>query len=180
MKPITREQWALKAASDPYWRGRWRYLSVAREFLLDVPGADENSTVLELGPGGLPLCTDSQRIAKHSQGVPDTVEHDLLTFPWPLPTGALYGVAVALQVFEHLDPGQAQVTAHLRGLADWLLFSVPYLWPAGDRMHRGRNLKDVQSWTGELPWRRWHVVTAGGPPVLVVLADLRQRTEVTP
>ncbi len=180
MTPIAKEQWARKAASDPYWRGRWRYLQVAREFLLGVPGADPDSKVLELGAGGLPLCSDSDRIAKYAQGVAGTIVHNLLNFPWPLPADARYAVVIALEVLEHLDPGQPKVVAQIRELADWFLFSVPYMWPAGDRMHLGRNLKDLQRWTGNLPWQRWHVVTTGGPPVLIVLADLRDRMEVRP
>ena len=179
MRPITRDDWQRKANADPYWRDRWRYMGVAREFLLAVPDITEGSRVLELGAGGLPLCVDSDRIAKIAQGVPNTHVHDLTQFPWPIESDARYDAVVALEVLEHLSPHQAAVTAQIQRISDHFVFSVPYLWRGGDSMHRDRSLIDVQKWTGNARWLRWRVVTHDGPPILVVLACLKETPAVT-
>ncbi len=133
------------AADDPYWRGRWEYLSVAAEFARDLPGVQK---VLEIGPYTQPLVIGADTMDRRvwPGGHEPTFPHDATKTPWPIADGA-YDLIVALQVWEHLTGFEREAFGELVRVARWAILSLPWGWP-GDNTHSGIDWPTVNEWTG--------------------------------
>ena len=142
------------AAADPYWRGRWEYLSVAAEFARSVPGARR---VLEIGPYTQPLVigADTMDCRVWPGGPKPTLLHDATETPWPIADGA-YDLAVALQVWEHLTEFGREAFDELTRVARYAVLSLPWNWP-GENTHSGIGWETIDRWTGGLLPYRWAI-----------------------
>lgn len=130
------------AKYNPYWKGRWAYMSEAIRML---SGLSYERKLLEIGPYGLPLARNSVRMGLWLQDG-DCVRHDASLEPWPFSDGE-FGAVVALQVVEHLDDKRAFFRQAFRA-APWVLVSLPWKWTSGEADHLGIDDARVLEWTG--------------------------------
>ena len=125
---------------DPYWRGRWDYISIAIDYVRQV----KPDTALEIGPGTQPILFGSARMDV-APGY-DYV-HDATEFPWPIEDDS-FDLLMALQVWEHLGDAQERAFAEVMRIADAAVLSFPYKWTKGcSARHIGIDLETIERWT---------------------------------
>ena len=151
--PTSKAEYAALAAGDPYYRGRWPYVSEALEMVASL-GPIERA--LEIGPGpcGKPLLWGAETM--DIVGNP-TYLQDAGT-PWPIADKA-FDVVIALQVWEHLQGRQQEAWREVARCTRAAVLSFPLYWDApGDLMHHGITWEKIDHWTcGESP-RSYQVI----------------------
>lgn len=157
MELMTRDDFdaLLEGPQRKYYMGRWEYFSVVLGIIqhLDV------TTVLELGPGYMPIVRDADIMLGPEEdhfGRPKnvrgkTIVHDATIKPWPIQDKA-YDLLVALQVFEHLDNKQSRAFREVMRVSKRAILSFPYSWQGGDpkwmhRLHRNIDGELIRDWT---------------------------------
>ncbi len=138
-----------------YYEGRWEYFSVVLEIIKKI----QPKSVLEIGPGWLPVVKDADLMLAHEEdqfGRPSTSEgklfvHDATIKPWPFKENG-YDLVVALNVFEHLDNKQSRAFRETMRIARSAIITVPYGWSGGEkkwmhRIHRDIDKDLVADWT---------------------------------
>jgi len=135
----------------PAYQARWAYhaaaIRVAGTLSLTHPGA-----VLEIGSFGAQIVpgSDTLDLPQGEWSLPDcppTWPHDARLLPWPLEAGR-YQLLVALRVWHHLAPVQAQCFREAQRVARHLLIVCPEQETVGVGIHQSQ-------------WTAWN----GGPPV---------------
>jgi hypothetical protein len=147
----------LRLSDDKaYYAKRWYYMSAA----IRVAGmvADQVSEVIEIGPYQVPMFHESividrkpllSRAAFSALRPKAVIEHDITVAPWPIHLPRAPRLAVALQVWEHLEGRQAQAFEELRRNADYGLLSFPFEWKTADPKdcHRDVTVDIIDAWT---------------------------------
>jgi hypothetical protein len=167
IRPLRKYEYDALVARAPYYRGRWRYMSVAGRQEADLIERGALRTALELGPHLRPLTVGadamvlSAREGLECEGA--VIVHDATKVPWPMVDGR-YDLFVALQVFEHLGDAQALVFREVRRVARNAIISLPIDWVMDDprNCHHGITNQRVLSWFAPIVPTRV-VVGNGGP-----------------
>ena len=124
------------AAADPYYKGRWRYTSVALAEAAKLIVRDDLGTALEVGAPVKPILTgahvmDYRLREELDLHVDITVRYDATKVPWPF-EDKQFGLFIALQVFEHLGQRQPEVFGEVRRVARHAIISLPIDWDMGN------------------------------------------------
>ncbi len=147
MNPLTHLEFQNANKADSYLDGRWEYYAEAIRIALTFSPA----SVLELGPGPLPLFSDSLLFDVDPKRKP-LVQWDATKTPWPLGSKCV-DVFIALQTFEHLKQAQAKAFKEaVRVARKAVIISIPYKWTCDD-FHNGLDETTVAAWTGR-PFER--------------------------
>lgn len=126
--------------TNPYFAGRWEYLSVAIGLMQSV----NPTSILEIGTNGFQLNTKSETV--DIVGSP-TYQRDITNIPWNLPQ---YDLVVALQVWEHLGTSQLKCFLEARRHSQRLLLSLPLLWDCPDDLiHHNIDRDKIREWTND-------------------------------
>jgi len=151
VRPILRAEFDAMAAADPYYKGRWRYTSVALAEAAKLIVRDDIRTALEVGAPVKPTLTgadvmDYRLREELDPGVEITV-HDATMVPWPF-ADKQFGLLIALQVFEHLGTRQPEAFGEVRRVARHAIISLPIDWDMGDpfNVHHMIPLERVLAW----------------------------------
>ena len=135
VRPILRSEFQEMAAADPYYKGRWRYTSVALAEAAKLIARDDIRTALEVGAPVKPALTGAHVMdVKRHKNIDPNVEltiHDARKIPWPF-EDKQFGLFIALQVFEHLGTSQPQVFREVRRVARHAILSLPIDWETND------------------------------------------------
>ena len=128
-----------------YWAGRWSYVSIVLEWL----GAYEHGTrVLEIGCADLQFVLGGDTLDRKDFGLPLTYRHDLRNVPWPIPDKH-YDLAIATQVWEHLDGNQVVAFDELERVTHEAILSIPYRWKDTPvESHNGLDESTMLAWSG--------------------------------
>jgi hypothetical protein len=131
IRPLEKFEFDLLCREQKYYRGRWPYMSTARDAARDLIDRYNLRTALELGPHLRSLIVGADVIELRNR---DDIElegrlivHDATVAPWPVSDKA-YDLFVGLQVFEHLDDRQRAAFAEVRRVAKHAIISVPIDW----------------------------------------------------
>lgn len=141
MYPVSKVEFRRTAHRNPYFRGRWPYIEVARDYAMKcLP-----HSALELGSNGFPIFRGNGVHTMDFAGEV-TFRHDATKFPWP-PLNDSYDVFVALQVFEHLSPHQPEAFREVMRVAKHAVISVPLGWDKpDDKTHHAITRDRVRDW----------------------------------
>jgi SAM-dependent methyltransferase len=135
IRPITRKSFDRMATDYPYYRGRWRYTSVALAEVARIIHDHDVRTALELGAPVKPILDGAHVMdIKARPELDPSVEitvHNAIRTPWPFEDNA-FDLFVALQVFEHLKDQQPEVFREVRRIARHAIISLPIEWPMDD------------------------------------------------
>jgi hypothetical protein len=145
----------LQGPQGPYYTGRWEYFKE----VLKIIQQERINTVLELGPGFLPIVKNSDIMLSPEEdqfGRPakirgQVIVHDATSKPWPI-NDQKYDLFIALQVWEHLDNKQSRAFREVMRISKMAILSFPYLWEGGEakpshRAHRGIDKELITDWT---------------------------------
>src|SRR5215207_4064647 len=113
MRLITRAEFETMERQYPYLRSRWVYYSEVIALLKVLEFEPESC--LEIGAYRLPLCRGSDTLDNKPYLPNLTYLHDARQTPWPI--NRSYDLAIALQVWEHLDGRQEKAFGELRRVA---------------------------------------------------------------
>jgi hypothetical protein len=146
LQPLSHAEFLRLQRTDKYYVGRWPYLSAASSLIQRL----EPQTILELGPYRRPLFAGSHVMDRRSQlhsGTADVV-WDATKTPWPVDDKA-YDLFVALQVWEHLGPCQAEAFNEVRRISRRAVLSFPLQWkmPNHADCHHGITMAKIREWT---------------------------------
>lgn len=116
---------------------RWDYHRKALEILKEI-GPDRPKDVLEMGTMGITLVNGSDTIdyadAWNFEGKSPTYVHDARMLPWPM-RDRQYEVFVALRVFQHLVPKQAECLGEALRVARKVIIVVPPIYSHPKLVH---------------------------------------------
>ena len=123
------------ARAVPYYKGRWRYMSVASAVVGDLIDTYRLTTALELGPHLQPVVVGADVLELVPKAEIRTtgqiLVHDARLVPWPI-GDKRYDLFVALQVFEHLGQSQRDAYREVCRIARHAVISVPIDWQMTD------------------------------------------------
>jgi hypothetical protein len=151
VRPILRSEFEDMAAADPYYKGRWRYTSVALAEAARLIARDDVRTALEVGAPVKPALTGAHVMdVRRHKGIDPNVEltiHDARKLPWPF-EDKQFGLFIALQVFEHLGTSQPEAFGEVRRVARHAIISLPIDWDMRDpkNIHHMIPEERVLSW----------------------------------
>jgi hypothetical protein len=151
VRPILRSEFAEMAAADPYYKGRWRYTSVALAEAAKLIVRDDITAALEVGAPVKPALTGAHvmdfRLREELDPSVDITVHDATVVPWPF-EDKQFGLFIALQVFEHLGTRQPEAFREVRRVARHAIISLPIDWDMGDpkNIHHMIPEERVLSW----------------------------------
>lgn len=146
---ITKEQFDAKLVTNPYFAGRWDYFSV----VIDLINKLKPTSILEIGTNDFPLCSTSDTI--DIKGNP-TYKQDITQTPWKL--NKKYDLAIALQVWEHLQGNQQKCFLELGRVAKSAILSFPYKWNCPGDIHHNIDEEVIERWTWNIkPTQTWIV-----------------------
>lgn len=134
VKYLSFEEYAqrTKELGGDHWKPqtvtrRWDYHRQAIDVLKGL-GLESPKDVLEMGTMGITLVSGSDTIdyteGWNYEGKKPTYVHDARVLPWPIPDKR-YEVFVALRVFQHLAPKQAECVREAMRIAKKVLLVVP-------------------------------------------------------
>ena len=145
----------LNGPRGNYYIGRWEYFKE----VIKIIQHEKIRTVLELGPGLLPIVKNSDVIMnpeEDSFGRPQEIYGKVLSFdatikPWPI-MDKRYDLFIALQVWEHLDNKQSRAFREVMRISKMAILSFPYHWDGGEekpshRAHRDIDRELIEDWT---------------------------------
>lgn len=153
VKYITVEEYQDLALKNPYWIGRWPYMSKVVELIKNLP-INESSAVLELGAYECPIVKDSDImditdfILEYKNPTPNIKYNwDATNVPWPI-EDKKYTLFIALQVWEHLNGKQKEAFEEVIRVSKYAILSFPYNWKncIGD-CHYGITDEIIAEWT---------------------------------
>ena len=151
VRPMLRSEFDEMAEAYPYYKGRWRYTSVALAEAAKLIVRDDLRTALEVGAPVKPILTgahvmDYRYREELDPSVPVTV-HDATQVPWPF-EDKQFGLFIALQVWEHLGSGQRDAFREVRRVARHAILSLPIDWEMTDPsdIHHKISEEKVLSW----------------------------------
>ena len=128
---IRRPDFDEMVASFPYYRGRWRYMSVALKEARSIIKRHDVQSALELGMGFRTILLGADGMDVRARSLQDSraslIVHDATDSPWPIDDKA-YDLFLALQVFEHLGASQPEAFREVRRIACNAIISVPIDW----------------------------------------------------
>lgn len=145
---ITEAEFAEVSRVDPYYHGRWGYISAAIALARAALYGIQEPRVVEIGPGSHQLFRGSTIL--DVKGAPHFPPHDIGIAPWPVESADL---VMGLQVWEHLgphDPGEKQQGAFREALrrGSNVLLSFPLNWNCPeDHTHHGITRETIRCWT---------------------------------
>lgn len=151
IRALSAAEYADLAATHPYYRTRWPYLSVAGALAEDLILRRDLHTALELGPNlrSVIVGADVMELAPRDglQAEGRVIYHDATKAPWPVDDKA-YDLFVALQVFEHLGDRQPDAFREVRRVARHAILSLPIDWHMADprNCHHMVSQERVLSW----------------------------------
>ena len=137
--------------THPYYKGRWRYTSVALAEAAKLIVRDDLRTALEVGAPVKPILTGAHVMDyRYREELDPSVEvtvHDATDVPWPF-DDKQFGLFIALQVWEHLGSGQRDAFREVRRVARHAILSLPIDWEMADPsdIHHGISEETVLSW----------------------------------
>ena len=149
LQPITYQDFVEVEKKDPYFKGRWRYLSI----VVDLVQKIQPESVLELGPYRLPLVKgeDTMDIVKVLENL--TYLHDATKIPWPI-ANKKYDLFISCEVWEHLGDKQKEAFQEAMRISRRAIFSFPYKWeyPKESKglevlQHRNIDEAKIAEWT---------------------------------
>lgn len=145
----------LNGPHGQYHIGRWEYFTEA----LKIIQSERVNTVLELGPGFLPIVKNSDiminpendQFGQPTETNGKIIIHDATIKPWPINDKA-YDLFLALQVWEHLDNKQSRAFREVMRISNKAILSFPYRWEGGEeksshRAHRSVDKELIGDWT---------------------------------
>jgi Methyltransferase domain len=151
IRPIGRASFDKMVESFPYYRGRWRYMSVALAQAGQLIRDKDIVTALELGAPVRPILIGAHVMdytvrPELDASVPITI-HDATVVPWPFADKA-FDLFLALQVFEHLKDRQPEAFREVRRIARHAILSLPIDWEMDDprNLHHMISEERVLSW----------------------------------
>jgi SAM-dependent methyltransferase len=130
MRFLDFETFERNAALDPHWKSyrlRWTYHALAIEMArgLNLKSARR---VLEIGTGGAQVVIGSRTMDAPADKIPPwgrpNIEHDIMTLPWPI-EDRKFDLLVALRVWHHLHPLQAECLREARRVAKYVIICCP-------------------------------------------------------
>jgi hypothetical protein len=151
VRPILKSEFDAMAAEDPYYKGRWRYTSVALAEAAKLIVRDDITTALEVGAPVKPILTGAHvmdyRLREELDPSVEITVHDATKVPWPFDEKQ-FGLFIALQVFEHLKDRQPEAFGEVRRVARHAIISLPIDWDMGDpkNIHHMIPEERVLSW----------------------------------
>jgi SAM-dependent methyltransferase len=136
---LTRESFKKRVIkiNIPYWNEGWRYRWLYMKIVIQWMQEIRPRRILEAGSSKMPLNTVSYLF--------DLPQHDLNKIPYPF-QDKFFDIAVALQVWEHLDK-QAEAFREFARISKNIILSFPYRWDFGDNKHRGIDDKKILTWS---------------------------------
>lgn len=170
---------ALCGPQADYYRGRWEYYREVIAIVQSLPIRN----VLEIGPGYLPIVTEEDVLLNPEEdafGMPAShrgkhIVHDATIKPWPI-GDKQYDLAIALQVWEHLDNKQPRAFRELMRICKRAILSFPFQWEVGEpelprnpqrdidrRLHRDIDRELIADWTLRMPIAKEVIVGRTGP-----------------
>ena len=167
---LTRELYDRKvgAIGTGHWKsaaGRWGYHEAAVEIARRIDPA-EPAQVLELGTMGVSCVIGSHTMDYaekwNVRGFRPTYSHDARITPWPVADKA-YELFIALRVFHHLTPVQADCFREARRIARNIVIVTPtsYDVPELRETSRGLGPEEFTAWndgvapTRVVPFASW-------------------------
>ena len=145
----------LNGPKGHYYIGRWEYFKEVIKIIQN----EKFQSVIELGPGLLPIVKDSDVIMnpeEDSFGKPSEIRKKVFTFdattkPWPIHDNQ-YDLFIALQVWEHLDNKQSRAFREVMRISKMAILSFPLQWEGGEekpshRAHRFIDRELIEDWT---------------------------------
>ena len=139
---------------------RWIYHSRVIEILQEA-AISSPDRILEVGTMGTQLVTGSHSLdfdeKWNFEGNNPTYWHDLRKVPWPIPDKQ-YDWVVAMRVFHHLYPMQAECFREARRIAKNVVIIVPAVAPQKADSDRGITPLQFFRWNGFSPPSSWEGV----------------------
>jgi len=129
-----------------YYRRRWEYI----EEVLRIVRRERPQSVLELGPGPLPIVKGSDTMDREALAPGLTYLHDATQFPWPI-EDSRYDLFLALQVWEHLGESQQRAFQEVMRIAKAAVLSFPYKWHRPGNVHHDIDETTIAEWTLHVP-----------------------------
>lgn len=146
MIPITKTDFDAANQKHPYLNGRWGYYREAIRLALELGP----TSVLEIGPGPLPLFKDGLCFDCDFKTTGNVVRWDASSRPWPMGNQCV-DIVVALQVWEHLGTKQSDAFLEVTRVArKGVILSLPWKWQCADPtdIHHNIGEETVREWTG--------------------------------
>jgi hypothetical protein len=148
----------MEASASPYWMRRKNYLYYHVVGLLARRLAIGAQTMIDVGSAGCPYLEWFPNVPSRTSldlrrpyaapGI-DSIRADFLC--WKAPH--IYDIALCLQVLEHI-PDAGAAARKLLALAEVVVVSVPYQWPAGQQkghLHDPVDETKMEQWFGRQP-----------------------------
>jgi predicted O-methyltransferase YrrM len=139
MSYLTIEKYNETARLNPYWVGRWPYLSEVVNIAKTLPC----EKVLEIGTMDLRVVNNSDVIDIVDRG--NNIVWDITKTPWPI-KDKQYDLLIALQVWEHLEGKQIEAFKEAMRVSNYSILSFPYKMEIGDAMHVGIDRDQIRKW----------------------------------
>lgn len=149
----------LESPHREYYIGRWEYYKE----VIRIIEKQEIKTVLELGPGFLPLIKtgdimlspEEDHFGRPGNFAGEVIVHDATIKPWPI-QDQQYDLLIALQVWEHLDNKQTRAFREVMRVSKKAILSFPFEWTGGlekpsHRAHRDIDRELIADWTLNIP-----------------------------
>ncbi len=130
---ITKDIFEEVRKKDPYYEGRWNYIS---KIIAQLMKLDDVNSVLEFGPYKLPYVRGSDIIDETDEckdeypiEIGNFIEYDCSLFPLPIEDKS-YDLVIACQVIEHLgiEGQQAKFFNEMERISKKAIISLPYKW----------------------------------------------------
>lgn len=151
IRPMLRSEFDEMTAAFPYYKGRWRYTSVALAEAAKLIVRDDLRTALELGAPARPIITGAEvmdyRVHEELDPSVTLTVHDGGEVPWPF-DDKQFDLFIGLQVFEHLGSAQRDAFREVRRVSRHAILSLPIDWEMADPSDPHHLISDetVRSW----------------------------------
>jgi hypothetical protein len=171
LKPLTERRFRELEAKDKYYKGRWEYYATVTDIVRRLkPPA---TSCLEIGAYRLPVLLGSDTMDIKDHLGETTYVHDAGVAPWPIPDKK-YDLAIALQIWEHLEGRQVQAFSELRRIANRAVMSFPLGWDRpGNATHHAISEDMILEWVHNLKPVHRHIVGSRSSPRLIYVLNLK-------
>ncbi len=171
LKPLTERRFRELEAKDPYYKGRWEYYATVTDIVRRLKPPP--TSCLEIGAYRLPVLAGSDTMDIKDHLSTTTYVHDAGSTPWPIPDKT-YDLAIALQIWEHLEGRQVQAFSELRRVAKRAVMSFPLEWNRpGNVTHHGITEDQILEWVHGLKPVHRHIVGSRTSPRLIYVLNLK-------